>query len=73
GSEIAHELGRLRAVAPEINAYVAFKCKGEWLIAESLQQHRRDHGDRLAGSDNVDGQGGQSVRSDNGNKRGYVS
>ena len=48
GSEIAHELGRLRAVAPGLNAYVAFKVKGKWYIAEDLSQHTADHGDRLA-------------------------
>ncbi len=47
GSEVAHELGRLRAVAPALNCYVAFKVKGEWYIAESLEQHEIDHGDRL--------------------------
>jgi len=47
GSEIAFELGRLRAVAPGLNQYIAFKVKGNWVIAESLEQHERDHGDRL--------------------------
>lgn len=47
GSEIAYELGRLQAVAPGLNQYVAFKVKGRWYIAESLEQHERDHGDRL--------------------------
>ena len=47
GSEIAYELGRLQAVAPELNQYVAFKVKGKWYIAESLEQHEIDHGDRL--------------------------
>lgn len=47
GSEIASELGRLRAVAPGLNQYVAFKVKGKWYIAESLGQHEVDHGDRL--------------------------
>lgn len=47
GSEIAHELGRLKAVAPELNCYVAFKVKEKWYIAESLEQHEIDHGDRL--------------------------
>lgn len=47
GSEIAYELGRLRAVAPQLNQYVAFKVQGQWYIAESLEQHEIDHGDRL--------------------------
>ncbi|GAI99426.1 unnamed protein product [marine sediment metagenome] len=45
GSEIAHELGRLEAVAPQSNQYVAFKVKGKWYIAESLEQHTDDHGE----------------------------
>jgi len=45
GSEIAHELGRLKAVAPQLNQYVAFKVKGKWYIAESLEQHTGDHGE----------------------------
>ena len=44
GSEIARELGRLEALT-EKNAYVAFKAKGKWWIAESLSQHVGDHGD----------------------------
>ena len=47
GSEIALELGRLEAVAPLLNAYVAFKVKGKWYIAESLKQHNDDHGEVL--------------------------
>ena len=47
GSEIAYELGRLRAVAPALHCYVAFKVKAKWYIAESLEQHIADHGDRL--------------------------
>lgn len=39
GSEIALELSRLQAVAPGLNQYVAFKVKGRWYIAESLEQH----------------------------------
>ena len=46
-SEIAYELSRLQAVAPHLNQYVAFKVKGKWYIAESLEQHEIDHGDRL--------------------------
>ena len=38
---------RLRAVAPALNCYVAFKVRGEWYIAESLEQHEKDHRDRL--------------------------
>lgn len=45
GSEIALELGRLKAVAPTKNAYVAFKVKGKWIVAETLGQHVGDHGD----------------------------
>jgi len=45
GSEIAYELGRLKAVAPTKNAYVAFKVKGKWYIAETLEQHKGDHGE----------------------------
>lgn len=45
GSEIAHELGRLKAAAPGLNQYVAFKVKGKWFIAESLGQHTGDHGE----------------------------
>jgi len=47
GSEIAYELGRLRAVSPGLNQYIAFKVKGRWIIAEFLEQHETDHGDRL--------------------------
>jgi len=43
GSEIALELGRLSAVSPEKNQYVAFKVKEKWYIAESLGQHTGDH------------------------------
>lgn len=46
GSEIATELGRLEAAAPNKNAYVAFKVRGKWLIAESLSQHKGDHSER---------------------------
>jgi len=53
GSEVAYELDRLRAVAPELNCYVAFKVKGKWYLAESLEQHEIDHGDRLAMADTV--------------------
>lgn len=45
GSEIALELGRLSAVSPEKNQYVAFKVRGKWYIAESLGQHTDDHGE----------------------------
>ena len=44
GSEIAYELGRLEALTKK-NAYVAFKVKGKWYIAESLKQHNDDHGE----------------------------
>ena len=44
GSEIAYELGRLEALT-EKNAYVAFKVKGKWYVAETLGQHVDDHGD----------------------------
>lgn len=44
GSEIALELGRLKAVTIK-NAYVAFKVKGKWYVAESMGQHVGDHGD----------------------------
>jgi len=44
GSEIALELRKLEALT-EKNAYVAFKVKGKWYIAESLGQHIDDHGD----------------------------
>ena len=45
GSEIAYELGRLEALVPEKNSYIAFKVKGKWYIAESLRQHNGDHGE----------------------------
>ena len=45
GSEIAREMQRLEALAGEKNAYVAFKVKGKWYVAESLGQHVDDHGD----------------------------
>jgi hypothetical protein len=44
GSEIANELGRLEALTQK-NAYVAFKVKSKWYMAESLGQHVDDHGD----------------------------
>jgi len=47
GSEIAFELNRLAAVAPQKNQYVTFKVKGKWYIAESLSQHKNDHGEVL--------------------------
>jgi len=47
GNEIAFELARLRAVAPELNCYVAFNVRGNSIIAELLAQHEIDHGDRL--------------------------
>lgn len=47
GSEIARELGRLEAVAPGNNQYVAFKVKGKWYVAEELSQHIGDHGDKV--------------------------
>lgn len=47
GSEIACELGRLKAVAPNHNAYVTFKVKGKWYVAEALSQHTDDHGDKV--------------------------
>jgi len=28
-----------------LNQYVAFKVKGKWYIAESLEQHTGDHGE----------------------------
>jgi len=46
GSEIAYELGRLEALSDK-NAYVAFKVKGKWFIAETLRQHIGDHGENL--------------------------
>ena len=49
GSEIALELGRLEVIAPTKNAYVAFKVKGKWFIAESLRQHQGDHGEMPQG------------------------
>ena len=47
GSAIAYELGRLEALVPEKNFYIAFKVKGKWYIAESLRQHSGDHGESL--------------------------
>lgn len=43
GSEIATELAKLEAVAPSKNAYVAFKVKGKWFLAETMKQHLLDH------------------------------
>ena len=45
GSEISLELGRLEVAAPSKNAYVAFKVKGKWYLAETLEQHKGNHGD----------------------------
>ena len=47
GSEIATELARLEAVAPNKNTYVAFKVRGKWFIAETLAQHTSDHGEKV--------------------------
>ena len=47
GATIADYLCRLNALAPEKNAYVAFKWKGKWYIAETLDQHTGDHGEKL--------------------------
>jgi hypothetical protein len=47
GSEIALELARLEAVAPSKNAYVVFKVKGKWYLAETMTQHVGDHGDKV--------------------------
>lgn len=46
GSEIAYELGRLEAITGK-NAYIAFKVKGKWYIAETLSQHVDDHGEKV--------------------------
>lgn len=45
GSEIALELGRLEEMTDLKNAYVVFKVKGQWIVAEFLGQHVDDHGD----------------------------
>jgi hypothetical protein len=47
GSEVAYELERLQAVAPSKACYVAFKVKGKWYIAESLNQHKQHHGETI--------------------------
>ena len=44
GSEIARELQKLDGGTAK-NAYVVFKVKGRWYMAESLSQHVDDHGD----------------------------
>ena len=45
GSSIVQELRRLELIAPEKNTYVVFKVKGQWVVAEFLEQHVDDHGD----------------------------
>ena len=45
GSEMASELGRLRAVVPGRNCYVLFKVRGKWYAVEMLEQLKGDHGD----------------------------
>lgn len=45
GSEIALELGRLHAAAPQKDSYIAFKVKGKWYVAESFEQHKNIHGE----------------------------
>jgi hypothetical protein len=40
GATIAEELGRLKAVAPKMNAYVVFKVRGKWYCAETLEQFK---------------------------------
>ena len=47
GALIADYLRRLNALAPRKNAYVAFKWKGKWFIAETLEQHNADHDEKL--------------------------
>ena len=44
GSEIASLLQSLEAITRK-NAYVVFKVKGKWYVAETLGQHVDDHGD----------------------------
>ena len=51
GSEIATELARLEAVVPKKNHYVAFKVRGKWYCAESLEQHTDDHGEKVVKED----------------------
>ena len=48
GSEIAYELARLKSLTTKI-AYVVFKVKGKWFVAEAMDQHVGDHGDVAAG------------------------
>lgn len=47
GALIADYLRKLNVLAPQKNAYVAFKWKGKWFIAETLSQHINDHGEIL--------------------------
>jgi len=47
GATIADYLRRLQALAPTKNQYVAFKFKGKWYIAETLEQHIGDHSETL--------------------------
>jgi hypothetical protein len=43
---ILEALDRLRRFAPESNLYVLFKPRrGEWLVAETLEQHQLHHGE----------------------------
>ena len=37
---MAEELGRLKAVAPKMKAYVVFKVRGKWYCAETLEQFK---------------------------------
>jgi len=46
GATIADELAKLKALAPEHHHFVVFKPRrGQWLIAETLEQHAGDHGE----------------------------
>jgi len=46
GATILAELQKLEQQAPDRNHYVVFKPKrGVWLVAETLEQHKGDHGD----------------------------
>ena len=51
GALIADYLCRLQALAPTKNQYVTFKFKGKWFIAETLEQHKLDHGEEVIKED----------------------